>query len=194
MLLLAAWCVGVGSWLIYLEVYVNTPGRFGIAPQYWPDESSIPHSDKVFTLVMFIHPQCPCTRASIEELNRIVAGSRGLADMFAVFIRPPGFEKGWERTDLWDWASEIPGVTLLADPDGVEAARFGATTSGEVRLYHVNKHLVFRGGITGARGHAGSNVGSDSVYSWLRWGNARRDETFVFGCPLFDDAPNGGSE
>jgi hypothetical protein len=56
--------------------------------------------------------------------------------------------------------------------------------------------LLFSGGITAARGHAGDNAGRSELVSLLNGGpvapaatlnrgGSARDATSVFGCPLF---------
>jgi hypothetical protein len=45
--------------------------------------------------------------------------------------------------------------------------------------------LIFSGGITGSRGHAGDNAGEMTLVSLLTRGQADRSGTSVFGCPLF---------
>jgi hypothetical protein len=92
----------------------------------------------------------------------------------------------WHDTDLLDSATRIPGVKALVDEDGIEAARFGAATSGQVVLYDQDARLLFRGGITQSRGHVGANAGSDAIESLVNKGAADRDDSLVFGCPLFD--------
>lgn len=185
-ILLLLWTASVFGWFFFLESYSNTPGAGGLALEHWPVDSSISRSGDRPTLLMFFHPRCPCSTASMGELERLVAISQGLADIRAVFVRPEGTPCGWEQSDLWNLAKRIPDVQLSTDALGVEAKRFGALTSGEVRLYDTKGRLLFCGGITGARGHAGDNAGSAAVFSWLHWGTAGRARTFTFGCPLFE--------
>jgi hypothetical protein len=94
----------------------------------------------------------------------------------------------WERTGLWDAASAIPGVTALRDEDGREASVFRAETSGQTFLYAPDGHLLFSGGTTGARGHAGDNAGRATILALLTNGTADRHGTPVFGCSLFAPA------
>ncbi len=133
---------------------------------------------------MLAHPHCPCTRASVGELARLMTRCEGLLTARVLFFEPPDAPEGWVRTDLWRSAAAIPGVDVLEDESGVEAGRFGATTSGQTVLYDVNGRLLFRGGITGARGHAGDNAGRSAIVSLLTGGTAGRMETSVFGCAL----------
>lgn len=182
---LLLWAGAVGAGFGYLVAYSNAPGMAGESPRHWPAGSTIQPNGARPTLMMFIHPKCPCTLASLEEFSRILARCKGLADMYAVFVRPPGVGGGWEKARNWSTAAAIPGIHMVVDEDGVEARRFGATTSGHVQLYDAEGNLKFTGGITGARGHAGDNAGADAVRSWLRHGFADRRRTVVFGCPLF---------
>jgi hypothetical protein len=99
-------------------------------------------------------------------------------------VRPPGEGPGWERTSLWTRAEGIPGVTVAADEDGVEATTFDARTSGEVRLYDADGVLRFAGGITAARGHSGDNAGRTAVEELLAGRGAAVARTPVYGCPL----------
>jgi hypothetical protein len=136
---------------------------------------------------MLVHPHCPCSRASIGELALIMAQSQGRLAAYILFLKPEGFADHWEKTDLWQSAAAIPGVKPIADQDGVEARRFHATTSGQTVLYDAEGRLLFSGGITIARGHAGDNAGRSAIVSLVNTRIAEQAETPVFGCPLFDD-------
>jgi hypothetical protein len=96
--------------------------------------------------------------------------------------RPTTEPAGWERTANWHDAARIPGVVVAADEDGRQAAMFGANISGQALLYDQNGHLVFHGGLTYARGHAGDNAGRDAIQSSVLTGSSATTETPVFGC------------
>lgn len=174
--------IGVG--LSQLWGYENAPGPATAPPSRWPLDSSIHLATDRATLVMLAHPHCPCTRASIGELARLMAQSQGRVTAYALFVKPEGSSDDWEKTDLWQSAASIPGVNVVID-DGVEAQRFCAVTSGQTVLYDAEGHLLFSGGITGSRGHSGDNAGRSAIVSLLNNGEAERTETSVFGCPLF---------
>src|SRR5215210_1485758 len=124
-----AWLGLVGSGLNFVWGYENSPGRSGVPPMHWPDNSAIRRNSEVPTLVLFIHPHCPCSRATIGELAILLALFQGRVSATAVFVKPAGFN-GWERTDLWASARDIPGVTMIVDENAVEAQRFQSETSG----------------------------------------------------------------
>lgn len=174
-----------GLWVLW--GYENTPGQAGQPPLNWPAASRVQRHSNQFTLIMLVHPHCPCTRASINELALIMARGTGRSTAHVLFLKPDGAELGWERSDLWRNASMIPGVEVMADEGGAEARLFNASTSGQVLLYDAGGRLLFSGGITGARGHEGDNAGRDAITSLLISGEAGSTETFVFGCSLFDE-------
>ncbi len=135
---------------------------------------------------MFVHPRCPCTRASLGELEVLLAQVPGRASARVVFLKPAETTTNWEKTDLWRQASSLTGVTLYTDNDGIEARRFHAETSGQTLLYDRKGVLRFQGGITSSRGHAGDNPGRDALQQLLRVARANQVRTPVFGCPLFE--------
>ena len=113
-----------------------------------------------------------------------MAHSQGAVNAQAVFVKPTGATDGWEKTDLWSSANNIPGVNVSVDENGVEARRFESETSGQAALYSVAGRLIFSGGITSARGHAGDNDGRSAIQSLLLTGKAVKTQTAVFGCPF----------
>jgi len=120
-----------------------------------------------------------------------MARVQGQTSAHVLFWKPADVADDWVKTDLWREAAAIPGVEVSVDEGGVEAARFRAYASGQTILYDAQGHLLFNGGITGARGHAGDNAGRSAVVSLLTTGAAERRETFVFGCALHNPAAQG---
>lgn len=149
-------------------------------------DSRIERAPDRATLIMLAHPHCPCTRASIGELALLMAHAQGRVNAYVLFLKPQGFTDDWEKSDLWRSAAEIPGVSVLKDEGGVEAARFHAATSGQTVLYDATGRLLFSGGITGGRGHSGDNAGRSAITALLNEGEAEQAETAVYGCPLFN--------
>ena len=180
------WLCGVVTGLWILLTYENTPGASGTPTLQWPISSQIHRTPGHATLVMLAHPHCPCTRASIGELAVLMAHVSEPLTAYVLFLTPPGFPAGWEKTDLWDSAVAIPGVHVLSDKGGIEARRFRAATSGHTILYDAAGRLLFTGGITGSRGHFGDNAGRSAILSFLHHRAAERTQTFIFGCSLFD--------
>jgi len=180
------WFGLVGIGLSYLWNYENTPGIAAAAPKRWPPESHIQPARDRATLILLAHPKCPCTRASIGELSAIMAHCQGRLNAYVLFMKPEGFTENWEKTDLWQSASQIPDVQVISDPSGDEARRFNAVTSGQTLLYDLKGELLFSGGITPSRGHSGDNAGKSAIVSIINREIPDTNVTNVFGCPLFD--------
>jgi hypothetical protein len=180
----ALWLLMIGTGTGFLWNYEGIPG-VAAAPGSWPAGSLIPRATDRATLVMLVHPHCPCTRASIGELSRLMTQAQGRVEAYVLFIKPQGFSTEWEKTDLWASAAAIPGVHVLGDEEGVEAERFHSATSGQTLLYDAAGKLLFSGGITSARGHEGDNAGRSAIVSLLTTSEAAPTKTAVFGCPLF---------
>jgi hypothetical protein len=182
----AAWLGAVGYGFFNLIRYENAPGDAATPLPRWPSQSAIHRNSSRASLVMVVHPQCGCTRASIGELALIMTRAQGLADAYVLFFKPSGFSEDWAKTDLWTAAAIIPGVHLRMDDLGSEARLFHASTSGTVLLYDRDGQLLFNGGITPSRGHSGDNAGRSAIVALLTGGKPQRTRTFVFGCSLLD--------
>jgi hypothetical protein len=178
------WLGAVGAGLGALAWYDNSPAAPQPLVAEWPSGSTIRRSECGLTLVMFTHPRCPCTRASLGELERIAAHCQPTVTPWVVFFKPDGVEDDWEQTDLWRSARAIPGAHVICDLGGEEARRFHATTSGQTLLYGARGELLFSGGITFARGHAGDNAGRTAIESWAAASSPGYCQTPVFGCPI----------
>ena len=182
----AVWLIGAVAGLSVLWRFDNEPGVPANAPVRWPAAPGVlALASGGPTLVLLAHPQCSCTRATLNELAEALARARTRPRTYVVFLKPEGFSNGWEQTDLWRMAAALPDVTVVRDDDGREARRFGTATSGQTLLYESSGALLFSGGITGARAHAGDNAGRRSLIALLDGERSDRAGTNVFGCPLF---------
>jgi hypothetical protein len=183
---LVLWLTVVCGATVLMTRYSNTPGGNGPAPASWPKDSGLSLDSSRPTLLMFIHPHCPCTRASLGELDRLLAQISKQPVVEVVCVKPAGLSSDWSRTDLTRQAASIRGVKVYLDDCGLEARRFAAQTSGQTLLYGPNGDLKFQGGITVARGHEGDNPGRTALRELLQEGHSRQVKTEVFGCGLFD--------
>jgi hypothetical protein len=183
-ILLGWWAVVVafGTWRMLS--YDLTPAAPASPVRWWPTATQLVRDPGRPTLLMFVHPGCPCSRASLAELSRLLSPRRNEVAVRILMVRPAGLEAGWEKTDLWVIAQRIEGATVLCDPEGVEARRFGARTSGETMLFAPEGRLLFDGGITASRGHEGDNAGRDIIAGLIDNGGNRFRQTPVFGCAL----------
>ena len=182
--LLVAWGLSVVIGTTTMVKYAYTPGRSATPPLDWPRHAHFQPASPKATLLVFVHPQCPCSRATLEELARIMV-LRNRVEGRVYFLEPAGTR--WPKTDLYESASRIPGVRVFSDPNGGIAQQFGARTSGQSLLYDAGGHLVFSGGITAGRGHVGANDGLESVLALLSGDTPRHRTAPVFGCALYGD-------
>jgi hypothetical protein len=178
------WILAAGAGIVVLITYGSTPGDSGTAFSDWPTDSRIVRDARRSNLVVAVHPHCPCSRATIDALAQAMARCQGLATVHVLFCRPTEVPEDWEKTELWQSAAAIAGVTPVSDEDGEEALLFGAESSGHVVLYSAEGKLLFSGGITASRGHLGNNPGLESLISCLTQNTSRREKWPVFGCPL----------
>jgi hypothetical protein len=170
----------------------ETPGEVAIAPHEWPETTRLARVAGRPVAVLFVHPLCPCTPASIEELRQVAEQMRGKLDVHVVFALPDGTDASWRTGPNWQAAAAIPGAQLRADEGAEETRRFRARTSGLVALYDAQARLVFNGGITGARGCVGDNGGRQRMIEQLLDPGAPAATWPVFGCAL-DAAAEAGS-
>lgn len=178
------WAAAVAAGFVRLWTYAATPGPAATVSAQWPAATALVRSTGTSTLVMFLHPQCGCSQATVGELAKLVAQVHGRLRVYVVMYRPSDAAPGWERTALWDAAAAIPGVRVSSDEDAMQAAAFGAFVSGQALLYDADGALVFNGGITYARGHAGDNEGRTAIRSFVLHGTVPSARTPVFGCFL----------
>jgi hypothetical protein len=177
-------CTLAGAGLLFK--YDETAGAVSAVPARWPASSAIERPARTGTLLVFVHPYCSCTVATLHEIASLSVGARaqsGQLSTTVLFYRPKN--SGWQPGNLWSKAeSEIPGARQIWDDDGREARRFGARTSGFAVLYDAKGDLLFRGGVTGSRGHEGDNLGIDQLRASIDTGRPAPHTSLVFGCAL----------
>jgi hypothetical protein len=187
------WLIGVTKGTAVLLAYENTSAQAAQAPVTWPTDSAIARQNDRFTLVMLAHPNCPCTRASLAELEIIMAHTQGRAVSVVLFSKPGSNPVEISNSALWRKAETIPGVQAIYDRGGVESRRFDGRASGQTMLYGPAGNLIFSGGITVGRGHQGDNAGADAIIHLVNGvANISRDvppaRTSVYGCALNNPA------
>jgi hypothetical protein len=135
-----------GAGIIKLNRHSSTTVDLGGSPVRWPANSRIVPAAGRFTLVMFVRPEYPHTKASLRELQAVMTRSQAPVTAWLLFLKPEG--------DLWKKAVSIPGVRVVADEEGKEARRFRLATSGHALVYSSAGSLLFKGEIKELRGHA----------------------------------------
>lgn len=185
-LIATLWFGGVGVGLATLDRAALVPGASGAVAADWPGKQILPFESNRANLVIFAHPLCPCTRATLHELQTLLTRTHAAINVRVCFFEPSHPSADWQRGPLWDLAASISGVKVQTDPDGRLADAFGAKTSGWATLYDPSGRLRFAGGITAARGHEGDNAGVDAIALILQGNSPAVARTPVFGCALPD--------
>lgn len=183
-----AWFILAVGGLSLLMNYSNAKGTSAHIEKQWPGDSRI-ERDILPTLVMFVHPFCPCSMASMGELERLMPYIHDKVNVNVVFISLKNMQAAdineWKQTQLYKQAAKIPGVNIIRDSKDAEAKLFGAETSGHTVFYDQKGKLLFSGGITPARGHMGDSLGRTTILSWMENNhNNTMVEGAIFGCAL----------
>lgn len=187
--LIGGWALLVLAGFVVVESYASTPGARADAPERWPAGAVLSLDPEKPTLVMVLHPECACSRASVAELSRLSSRLGDRVRTHVVIVLPEGLPRDFaEGSDLWASASAIGGVHVTLDEAGHTARAFGAHTSGSTFLYDPSGELLFSGGITPRRGHQGDNVGRDRILSLVRTGHGGAGTSNVYGCRVDEES------
>jgi hypothetical protein len=172
--------------LVGLVAFDAKPGEASSAPATWPHNSGIRRAAGDAQLLVFVHPFCTCTTATIAELEHLSSlhGGPGSPSITFLVIRPTT-DAGWTWKELPEIREGIPEAKVVWDEGGLEAGTFHTSTSGTVLLYSAEGKLRFEGGITESRGHVGDNYGLDELARAINATAASRPmSSQVFGCSL----------
>jgi hypothetical protein len=153
-------------------------------PPAWPKDVSL-QAGQLGTIVLFLHPHCPCSRASVVQLDRLrTMASTDHVALHIVFVG----NNARESTALTRAAESLSGVQLHFDSERTLARQFDASVSGETFAFGDGGKLIFHGGLTSARGHEGDSYALTALANWLRAGAlptaSGASEFPTFGCRL----------
>lgn len=173
-----------------VHAYMTAPSAVGAVPESWPDGAGIMRDDRGWTLVVAVHPKCPCTEASVAELERVLSDAEPRPDVIAV-VRVPREEavrEEWTDTGLIRVLRRATEgrLRVIRDESGDIAGLFGALTSGHAILFDPDGVRRFEGGVTRSRGMRGPSTGTASIAALLAGRAAPAETAAVYGCPLCD--------
>lgn len=179
--------IAAGSWLMLQHAFGQ--GDSAPAPHRLSSElaDSVAFRQRPLTLVVAVHPNCPCTGATLEQLDRFLTRHPQSAQVVALFwvedeeTNPAALE----TNRYWKRVSKMEAANAAIDPQGKRAAQFGALVSGAVAAYDRSGVLRFQGGLTPSRGHDGPSRGLDILESIARGEPVGDTKTTPsFGCSL----------
>lgn len=173
------WACACVAGLSWASIYHATPGAEIAGPSHWPQAALGPQQRT--TALAIVHPQCPCTRASIAELTQL-AHKRDWA--LGIIVFQPVKQSQWALPETYE---QLDADFIYHDAGGVLAQQLGSSTSGTMLVYDAHGALRFQGGLTPSRGHRGITPAhaafehSVQVFST----NDIQSHAFpVFGCSL----------
>ncbi|MBI1380308.1 MAG: hypothetical protein GC161_04390 [Planctomycetaceae bacterium] len=187
-LLVVPMAAGLGLW----TSYAARPGPGPDASLDWPAGSSVERALDRPTLLVFAHPRCPCTRASLENLDRLLTNLQRSLRTEVLLWTPAGLDlaetEAFADSSVLHRARAMPGISVRLDPGGDLATHFGARTSGTALLFGPDGRLRYAGGLTFARGHEGEGVATAKLLAAIAQAPAEVVQTAVFGCSLLEPA------
>ena len=188
------WPVCIAFWglavvLLYIRTlsygFATEPDACSAEDAQWPDGTAVSRSSEQLTLLLFVHPRCSCTRASVQELSRVLSRTKQLPAVRVIASCPRNATREWRESSIVADAAALPNAALIDDAWGAESARFGAVVSGTVIVFSQGGSRLFSGGVTSSRGHTGVSTGGQMLLAVLNGEAARQQAAApVFGCRL----------
>jgi hypothetical protein len=185
-----AWLFGLVVWLglmagsyAWLLRYSFAVGKTSVAPRTLPACLGLPTPLPKPQLLLALHPRCPCSRATVSELAKILTRVPAGCDTTVLIYKPADQPDSWLEGALLDTCRRMH-CQVRPDPDGRLASSLGSLTSGGVVLYDADGRLRYQGGITSSRGHEGDNAGEQAIIDILSGRRSSHKAMPVFGCPI----------
>lgn len=170
-LIITSWLSLCTAGFAILAVYQHTPGPAS-------EVSDTPGVDGKH-IDFFLHPDCQCSKASLQELESVLDRVSGLNDYqlnLYLFSAPGISQIDIGKKTAHDWNVQHDEMGQFADHAGVK-------TSGHVLVYGAGR-LLFSGGVTASRGKPGANAYSGKLYQVLTQTVSETVNCPVFGCGL----------
>lgn len=172
------------SGFYFFERYGFTPGEQVAAPDRYPASMSYLIDPETPTLLVFAHPKCSCTQATLRELSRLRTRVQSKMAVHVLISYDPNDK--FESQRIEKQAREIAGIQVSVDLNRKIAKSFNALTSGQTILYAPEGNILFQGGITASRGHEGANHGVEEIERIVSgpFIKTKYSRTPTFGCHL----------
>ena len=187
---IVTWAAAVAiGWRLILDYEFKPESpNLAVATSWWPADTNLVTAPNRPTILFFVHPKCPCTRASLSELERIWVLREAMTisppQLIVVATVPSNATSDWLTSRTLERANKLSDSKLVIDTEGREAQRFGAMTSGTVMWFDDVGRRLFAGGITAGRGHEGDNAGRKSIEDLLRGSTRLVVSMPALGCKL----------
>lgn len=169
---------------LVLFEYEMTASPLANTKRVFPQKSIVQIAKGRQNIILFLHPMCPCSMASVDEFHELMrAGEKDSVGTVVAFM-PHDMQSEWALQPVFSRLKRIRNVSIVYDSNGAQADLFGATTSGHVLIYDGRGILQFSGGITASRGHSGDNANFELAKKSIHDRNPKFVTTPVLGCAL----------
>ncbi len=148
-----------------------------------PEDLRETSASDVQHLFVFLHPRCPCSRATVQEFLSIVDRIDDRCDCTAYLVCPGDTGREFAEGKILEALRTSKKINIVYDLGGDSAKRMGVRTSGHTFLFSASGNLLFEGGITGARGQIGENGGKHGLSDKLASPGKTLFRWPVYGCP-----------
>jgi hypothetical protein len=173
--------VGGGVWLM---AYEFTPGERSAHRPTSRNELPFALENHRPTLIVVLHPQCPCSQATVSVLAELVEHCGQRLAVIVMLNRPKNADARWTENPLVDRLKQLEAVRLIPDDGGRVSQALGATTSGHAVLFATDGAVMFAGGLTPGRGAVGETSGQRAILGVVKGTAITPSESPTFGCPL----------
>ncbi len=112
------WCMVIVVGVALAARFDGTAGTGSQPPITWPENKLISLDSHRDTLLMFLHPHCPCSAASLTDLSKLMTSFKSPPAAYLVNVVPPGASVDWAQSELIESAKTIAHVIVLDDVDG----------------------------------------------------------------------------
>lgn len=137
-------------------------------------------------LLVFYHPHCPCTAASLRNLQRINSSLVSERKIYAFAFHPQDEPVTWIESPTTKLLRGIPNITIIPDREAIACQAFGLSTSGHMLVYDEAQRLIFSGGITPGRGHEGDCQSSFDLRQKINGEKSTLNYWPVYGCSIVE--------
>src|SRR5688572_15289890 len=108
------WSAAVLAGIQRIWAYEGTPGGQLSVLATWPDSSLMSVDRERTTVMMFVHPLCACTRASLIELREALDVMDPAPAVWIVLLSPVGIVED-SNEHIAAIAQRIPEATIVTD-------------------------------------------------------------------------------
>ena len=114
--MLLAWVAVLFVTFATMRRYEFTPGADPAAPKSWPMQSQVTRPLGHSSLLVFAHPLCRCTDATLEELAKVARSAGPDIDITVLFFSPDGAGTEWRKSKSVQDAAATVSYTHLTLP------------------------------------------------------------------------------